>query len=87
MRRALHHSGGVPFVHQIAAGVPASPGSEEPVAGIAEPGQDVALGVELAIERGAIDDDIGMSDGQATYPFGSRDKAEEANASRPGALE
>ena len=34
--------------------------SEQPIAGVAKPGQDVPVLVELAIERGAVHDHIGM---------------------------
>ena len=53
---------------------------EQSVASIAEPGEDVSLGVELAVERRAVDHDIGMSRGETSHAFGRCDDAEKANA-------
>ena len=61
--------------------------SEQPIARVAEPGQDVALRVQLAVERGAVHDDVGVRAGEALDALGRRDEAHEPDARRAGALE
>ena len=61
--------------------------AEEAVACVAEPGQDVAVRVEFAIERRAVDGDIGVRVVDARDTFGGRDQAQKADARGAGALE
>lgn len=61
--------------------------SEQAVAGVAQPRQDVTLIVELSIEGGAIDDDIGMCLRQSANAFWRGNQAKKANAGRTGSLE
>src|SRR5437899_3764880 len=54
--------------------------AEQASAGIAGTGQDVAVVVELAVQRGGEDGDVGVGLEHATHAFGRRDQAEEADA-------
>ena len=64
-----------------------SPGSEEAIAGVAEPGKDVTVLIELSIECGADDRDVGMCVVDARHAGGSGDDTEEANTLGTGALQ
>jgi hypothetical protein len=51
------------------------PRAEQAIAGVAESGKDVALRVELTIERCAVHDDVRVGVGKPAYPFGCGDEA------------
>lgn len=53
--------------------------SENPVAGIAETGNDIAVIVEVAVNRGGVDDNIGVQLMQHFNALGSGNKAHQAN--------
>src|SRR6267143_5421826 len=55
-------------------------GTEQAIARVPEPRQDVAVVVELAVERGGEDGDVGVGFEHATHALGRRDEAEEADA-------
>src|SRR5216110_1122494 len=55
-------------------------GAEQAIAGIPEPRQDVTVVVELAVERGGEDGDVGVGLEHATHALGRRDEAKEADA-------
>lgn len=55
---------------------------EYPVTGVPEPGEDVAVVVQLPVEGGGVDRDIGMGGGQGGYPFRGGDQTEELDALR-----
>src|SRR2546428_6149053 len=61
--------------------------AEQAIAGIPEPRQDVAVVVELAVERGGEDGDVGVGLEHATHALGRRDEAEEADTLGAGVLE
>ena len=56
--------------------------AEEPVAGVAEAGQDVPVLVQLAVERGGEDGDVGVRGVQAPDALGGGDQ--EAEKRRAG---
>src|SRR5436853_5272640 len=62
-------------------------GAEQAIAGIPEPRQDVTVVVELAVERGGEDGDVGVGLEHATHALGRRDEAKEADALGAGVLE
>ena len=53
-------------------------GAELPIAGVAQARDDVALLVEMAVERGEVDRHIGMLFLQHAHAFGGRDDRDEA---------
>src|SRR5687768_1025175 len=61
-----------------------SAGPEEAVARVAEAGKDVALVVQLAVERGGEDGDVGVHLEHAGDALGRGHDAEEADAARAG---
>src|SRR5256885_6421654 len=63
------------------------PGAEQAIARVPQPGQDVAVLVELAVERGGEDGDIGVGLEHAPHALGRGDEAEEADALGAGVLE
>src|SRR6202162_6373728 len=58
------------------------PGPELAVAGVAQARLDVALLVERAIERGAVDLDIGVGGGHRGHAFGRRDQVDQLDPDR-----
>ena len=62
-------------------------GAEEPVAGVAEAGENVALGIELPVERRAVHHHVGVRIGKAPHSLGRRDEAEKTDAHGTGTLE
>src|SRR5205823_7128266 len=62
-------------------------GAEQPVPRIAQPGQDVALRVQLAVERRGEHRDVAVGLEHAAHALGSGDQAEEPDALRAGVLE
>ena len=61
-----------------------SSGAEQPVAGVAQPGQDIAVVVENAVEdRGGHDRHSGKDAVQFRDAFGRRDEADELDRARP----
>src|SRR5256884_4066985 len=62
-------------------------GAEQAIAGIPEPRQDVTVVVELAVERGGEDGDVGVGLEHATHALGRGDEAEEPDALGAGVLE
>src|SRR2546430_11956148 len=60
---------------------------EQPVPRIAQSRQDVAVLVQLAVQRRGEDRDVGVVLQHAARAFGRRDEAEEADALRAGVLE
>src|SRR6185295_13229174 len=62
-------------------------GAEQAVAGVAQARQDVALRVELAVERGREDVDVRVRLEQPPHALGRGDDREEADAPGSGALE
>ena len=60
---------------------------EDPIARVAESRQDVAMRIELAIERRGDDGHVGMCRVEASYALGGGDEAEEGEAGRARALE
>src|SRR5256886_6133395 len=65
----------------------ALPGAEQPIARIPQPRQDVAAVVELAVERGGEDGDVGVGLEHAAHALGRRDETQEADALGAGVLE
>src|SRR5215204_190039 len=61
--------------------------SEDPVPGIAEPRQDIAMIVQLAIDRGRIDGDIGMRSLERADALGTGHETDEADRARLGFLQ
>src|SRR5437899_6719012 len=61
--------------------------AEQASAGIAGTGQDVAVVIELAVERGGEDGDVGVGLEHATHALGRGDEAEEPDALGAGVLE
>src|SRR5437899_13104462 len=61
--------------------------AEQASAGIAGTGQDVAVVVELAVERGGEDGDVGVGLEHAAHALGRRDETQEADALGAGVLE
>src|SRR2546422_1821185 len=66
---------------------PESSGPEQPVPGVAQPGEDVALGIEPPIERGGVDGDVGGGGEHRPHPFGGGDETEKADTLRPRLLQ
>src|SRR5204862_3742666 len=62
-------------------------GAEQAIAGIPEPRQDVTVVVELAVERGGEDGDVGVGLEHAAHALGRRDETQEADALGAGVLE
>src|SRR2546422_3690382 len=62
-------------------------GPEQPVPGVAQPGEDVALGIELPIERGGVDGDVGVGGEHRPPPFRGGDETEKADTLRPRLLQ
>src|SRR3989304_2056369 len=54
-----------------------SPRAEDPVARVAEAGEDVAVRVELAVERGAVDGYVGVGREHLRHPLRRGDDGEE----------
>src|SRR2546430_14214838 len=65
----------------------ALPGAEEAIARIPQSRQDVAAVVELAVERGGEDGDVGVGLEHAAHALGRRDETQEADALGAGVLE
>src|SRR3989441_5481235 len=65
----------------------ALPGAEQAIARVPQPRQDVAVVIELAVERGGEDGDVGVGLEQVTHAVGRGDEAEEADALGAGVLE
>ena len=59
-------------------------GSEEPIARVAQSRQDIALLIELAIDRGAINWDLRVLRVQGSNSFGGGNEADEAHRSHAG---
>src|SRR5712672_3141721 len=62
-------------------------GAEDTVTGIAQPRHDVAMLVELPIDRGGIYRDVRMRGLERGDPLRRRDEAHEADAARPRLLQ
>src|SRR2546425_12690245 len=62
-------------------------GPEQPVPGVAQPGEDVAFGVELPTGRGGVDEDVGVGGEHRPPPLRSGDETEKADALRPRLLQ
>src|SRR5438094_4421920 len=62
-------------------------GAEQAIAGIPEPRQDVTVVVELAVERGGEDGDVGVGLEHAAHALGRRDETQEADALGASVLE
>ena len=62
-------------------------GAEDPVARIAQAGEDVAVLVELPIDRRRVDRNFGMRFAERADAFGTRDEADHAHRARPCFLE
>src|SRR6266550_542180 len=62
-------------------------GAEQPIAPVCQPRQDVAVVVELAVERGGEDGDVGVGLEHAPHALGRGDEAEEADPLGAGVLE
>src|SRR4051794_38538919 len=69
------------------SGSASSTSSEQPITGIAETGQDVALAVELPVESSAVDLDVRVRRAQVSDSLRRRDEAEKTNARRASALQ
>src|SRR2546427_4635329 len=61
--------------------------AEQAIAGIPEPRQDVAVVVELAVERGGEDGDVGVGLEHAAHALRRRHETQEADALGTGMLE
>src|SRR3954469_20666847 len=57
--------------------------AEDAVARVAEAGADVAVGVELAVQRGRPDRDVGMAGVDRLDALGSADQADEPQGAGP----
>src|SRR5207247_10992744 len=57
----------------------ALPGPEQPVPRVPQPGEDIAVVVQLAVERRGEDGHVGVRPEHAPHPLGGRDQAEEAD--------
>src|SRR5690349_4200266 len=63
------------------------PGAEQPVAGVAQTGQNVTVLVELAVERGGKQGHLGVTGEHAPHAFRSGDDREKTNSPRARVLE
>src|SRR6266545_5003436 len=61
--------------------------AEQAVARVPQAGEDVALVVELAVQGGGVDGDVGVGVEHGAHARGGRDEAQEANPLRAGALQ
>ena len=61
--------------------------TEHAVPGVAQAGDDVAVLIELLVDRGGPDLDVGMGFGQPLDPFGRGEKADEPDILHPAPLE
>src|SRR5690242_20820313 len=57
--------------------------AEDPVAGVTQARQDIAVRVELAIDRGRVDRDVGMRFVERRDALGARDETDHPDRSRP----
>src|SRR5688572_393908 len=71
----------------IGGGIREELSPENPVAGVAEAGQDVALLVQLAVDSGRVDRDVGVGLVQRVNPLRRRDEADEFHAGHPRLLQ
>src|SRR5260221_10176588 len=62
-------------------------GAKDPVSGVAQARQDVAVLVELAVEGGGVDRDVGVRRQHLLHAGRRRDDAEEADRARARLLE